>query len=58
MTVLFFDNRNCEVEKGAIEDFKGFINDVSEDPTTRRMLEDILADEEEHLDELSKLLEN
>ena len=49
---------NCEVEKGAIEDFKGFINDVSEDPTTRRMLEDILADEEEHLDELSKLLEN
>ncbi len=49
---------NCEVEKGAIEDFKGFIKDVSEDPTTRRMLEDILADEEEHLDELSKLLED
>lgn len=49
---------NCEVEKGAIEAFKGFIKDVSEDPTTRRMLEDILADEEDHLDELGKLLEN
>ena len=34
---------NCEVEKEAIEAFKGFIKDVSEDPTTRRMLEDILG---------------
>ncbi len=49
---------NYEVEKVAIEDFKGYIKEVSEDITTRRMLEDILADEEEHLDELAKLLEN
>ncbi len=49
---------NYEVEKVAIEDFKGYIKEVSEDITTRRMLEDILADEEEHLDELGKLLEN
>ncbi|MFQ5965616.1 MAG: bacterioferritin [Candidatus Scalinduaceae bacterium] len=48
---------NYEVEKTAIEDFKGYIKEVSEDITTRRMLEDILADEEEHLDELGKLLE-
>ena len=27
------------------------------DPTTRRMLEDILADEEEHADEMKDLLE-
>ncbi len=49
---------NYEVEKVAIGDFKGYIKEVSEDITTRRMLEDILADEEEHLDELGKLLEN
>lgn len=49
---------NYEVEKTAIEDFKGYIKEVSEDITTRRILEDILADEEEHLDELGKLLEN
>ncbi len=49
---------NYEVEKVAIEDFKKFIKEVSEDTTTRRMLEDILADEEEHLDGLGKLLEN
>lgn len=49
---------NYEVEKVAIEDFKKCIKEVSEDITTRRMLEDILADEEEHLDELGKLLED
>jgi bacterioferritin len=49
---------NCEVEKGAIEAFKGYIKKVSDDPTTRRILEGILADEEEHLDVLSKLLED
>lgn len=48
---------NYEVEKNAIEDFKGFIKAVSEDVTSRRILEDILADEEDHLDELGKLLE-
>ena len=49
---------NYKVEKGAIKAFKGYIKDVSDDPTTRRMLEDILADEEDHLNELGKLLEN
>lgn len=49
---------NREVEKGAIEAFKGYIKKVSDDPTTRRILEGILADEEEHLDVLSKLLED
>ena len=49
---------NCDVEKGAIEDFKGYIKEVADDPTTRRMLEDILADEETHLDELDRLLED
>jgi len=48
---------NYEVEKTAIEDFKGYIKEVSEDITTTRMLEDILADEEDHADELRKLLE-
>jgi bacterioferritin len=48
---------NYEVEKVAIGDFKGYIKEVSEDSTTRRMLEGILADEEEHLAELGRLLE-
>lgn len=49
---------NYEVEKGAIEEFKKAIEDVSEDTTTRRLLEDILADEEAHLDELGSLLDD
>lgn len=49
---------NSEVERDAIEAFKGYIKKVSDDPTTRRILEGILADEEEHLDVLSKLLED
>lgn len=48
---------NYEVEKVAIRDFKGYIKELSEDSTTRRMLEGILADEEEHLAELGRLLE-
>ncbi len=47
---------NYEAEKAAITAFKGFIKKVAEDTTTRRMIEDILEDEEEHLDELGKLL--
>lgn len=49
---------NYKVEEKAIEDFKGFIKEVSEDTTTRKMLEEILADEEDHLDQLGKLLED
>ncbi len=49
---------NYEVELKAIEDFKGYIKEVSEDNTTRNMLENILADEEKHADELRKLLED
>ncbi len=48
---------NCKVEEGAIEDFRGYIKEVSEDTTTRRLLEDILVDEEGHLDQLRTLLE-
>ncbi len=49
---------NYEVEKVAIEDFKKYIGEVSEDITSRRLLEDILGDEEEHLNELGTLLED
>lgn len=49
---------NCETETGAIEDFKNAIKEVSEDTTTRKLLEDILVDEEAHLGELGRLLEN
>lgn len=45
-----------EMELQAIEDFTGYLNEVSEDTTTRNMLEGILADEEQHADELRKLL--
>jgi bacterioferritin (cytochrome b1) len=38
----------------------GFVSDVAaireHDPTTRRMLEDVLADEEEHADDMASLL--
>ena len=45
-------------ERIAVETYRQMIDLVGEkDPTTRRMLEDILADEEEHADELSDWLE-
>ena len=50
-------NANLVAERIAVESYRQMINLVGElDPTTRRMLEDILADEEEHADELSDWL--
>jgi len=45
-------------ERIAIESYREMIHFVGEqDPTTRRLLEDILAKEEEHADDLARLLE-
>jgi bacterioferritin len=44
-------------ERIAVESYREMINYIgSSDSTTRRMLEEILAKEEEHADELSNLL--
>ncbi len=49
---------NLVAERIAVETYRQMITLVADkDPTTRRMLEDILADEEEHADELSEWLE-
>lgn len=45
-------------ERIAIESYREMVSYLADqDPTTRRMLEDILAGEEEHADDLSSLLE-
>ena len=45
-------------ERIAIESYREMIHFIGDrDPTTRRMLEDILAMEEEHADDLTDLLE-
>jgi len=44
-------------ERIAIESYREMIRFVEDrDPTTRRLLEDILATEEEHADDLSSLM--
>jgi len=44
-------------ERVAVEAYRQMVALVGDkDPTTRRMLEDILRDEEEHADELAGLL--
>ncbi len=49
---------NLVSERIAVETYRQMITLVADkDPTTRRLLEDILADEEEHADELSDWLE-
>lgn len=49
---------NLIAERIAVESYRQMIVLIGEkDPTTRRMLEQILADEEEHADELSDWLE-
>ena len=49
---------NLVAERIAVETYRQMITLVADkDPTTRRMFEDILADEEEHADELSDWLE-
>jgi bacterioferritin len=48
---------NLVAERVAVESYRQMINLIGDkDPTTRRMLEDILRDEEEHADELADLL--
>jgi bacterioferritin len=49
---------NLIAERVAVESYRQMIQLVADkDPTTRRMLEQILADEEEHADELADMLE-
>ncbi|MFM2345519.1 MAG: hypothetical protein RL654_272 [Pseudomonadota bacterium] len=49
---------NLVAERVAVESYRQMIALVAEkDPTTRRLLEDILGDEEEHADELADMLE-
>ena len=49
---------NLVAERVAVESYRQMIELIGhKDSTTRRMLEDILADEEEHADELSDWLE-
>lgn len=48
---------NLIAERIAIESYRDMINYIEhDDPTTRRVLEEILAVEEEHADDLSSLL--
>jgi bacterioferritin len=48
---------NLVAERIAIDSYREMISYVGgDDPTTRRILEDILAQEEEHADELANLL--
>jgi bacterioferritin len=49
---------NLVAERVAVEAYRQMIQLIGDkDPTTRRMLEDILVDEEEHADEMRDLLE-
>ena len=49
---------NLIAERIAIDSYRGMIEYVGmKDPTTRRMLEEILAKEEEHADELADLMD-
>jgi len=49
---------NLVAERIAIESYNDFIRYLGgDDPTTRRMLEEILANEEEHADDLKTLME-
>jgi bacterioferritin len=47
---------DLENEKIAIDSYKAMIKAFGEDPTTRRLLEEILAVEEEHAEELASFL--
>lgn len=49
---------NLVAERVAVEAYRQMIDLIGDkDPTTRRLLEDILVDEEEHADELADLLD-
>ena len=50
---------NLIAERVAVESYRQMVHLIGDkDPTTRRLLEEILSDEEEHADELSDLLES
>ena len=50
---------NLVAERIAIDSYREMIQFIGDsDPTTRRMLEEILATEEEHADDLANLLED
>ncbi|MEN9889792.1 MAG: hypothetical protein RLY78_87 [Pseudomonadota bacterium] len=50
---------NLVAERVAVESYRQMIGLIGDkDPTTRRLLEQILADEEEHADEMKDLLEH
>ena len=49
---------NLVAERIAVETYRQMINLIGDkDPTTRRLLEDVLEDEEEHADELKDMLD-
>lgn len=49
---------NLVAERIAIDSYRGMVQLLGDgDPTTRRMMEEILANEEEHADDLADLLE-
>lgn len=50
---------NLVAERVAVETYRQMINLIGDkDPTTRRILEEVLADEEEHADELKDMLDD
>jgi bacterioferritin len=57
-TLIDMIQEDLVAERIAIDSYREMINYLgNDDPTTRRMLEDILAMEEEHADDLVNLLE-
>ena len=49
---------NLKAERVAVEVYRQMTALIGDkDPTTRRMLEDILSDEEEHAEDMADLLE-
>lgn len=58
-TLLDMVKENLIAERIAIDSYRAFIQYLDDkDPTSRRLLESILAVEEQHADELSGLLQN
>src|SRR5438067_3781532 len=59
VTLVDMIREDLVAERIAIDSYRGFIRYLADkDPTTRRMLESILAVEEQHADELADLLQD
>jgi len=57
-TVIDMLRENLVAERIAVQSYTEFVRYLGDDdPTTRRLLEEILADEEEHADDLKTLME-